>query len=638
MREPVLELRDYAVSFDTPQGEVEAVRGVDLAVGAGEVLCVVGESGCGKTVMCQSVMHLMPRYGRIKRGQAIVCGQDVTHAPEKVMRQLRGSQVSMVFQDPLATLNPTIPIGRQITEAILKHEKVSRDEANRRALELLELVGIENAPERFHLQPHFFSGGMRQRCVLAVALAARPRLLLADEPTTALDVTIEAKILDLLLEIRDKTGIGIVLITHDLGVVARMADRVAVMYAGKIVEIGTADEVFHDPRHPYTWGLLSSLPSLATETGELRSIPGTPPSLLDPPPGDAFAERNEYALAIDYEQMPPMFPITQTHSAATWLLDPRAPRVEPPACLKKSASVSENARTEQPSREAYLIEAREIKQYFRLSPTMTVKAVDGVSFGIRPGEVFGLVGESGCGKSTMARTLSGIYVPTEGEVLYDGVTVSGKTTSKAQVQRMQQETQMVFQYSAASLNPRMTVEKLIGEPYVIRHEAVSRELILRTMREVGLEETCLTKCPGELSGGQRQRVSIARSIITQPRLIIADEPIASLDISIQAQIVMLFRRLQREKRFSFLFIAHDLSMVRFISDRIGVMLHGKLVEVANTEELFSNPLHPYTQSLLSAIHIPDPALEHGKRVIHYDVNTPLGEVMKEATPEHFVLS
>lgn len=337
MDEPVLKLENYAVSFDTPQGEIEAVRGVDLSVGKGEILCIVGESGCGKTVMCRSVMKLLPRIARIKHGRVFLNGEDITDYGEKEMRTLRGNVVSMVFQDPMITLNPTIPIGRQITEAILKHKTMSRKDAKKRAFELLTLVGIDDAETRFHLQPHFFSGGMRQRCVLAVALAMSPKLLFADEPTTALDVTVAAKMLDLLMDIRKKTGVSIVFVSHDLGAVARIADRVAVMYAGKIVEIGTAEEVYYDPRHPYTWGLLSSLPSLAEENGELHSIPGMPPQLLDPPPGDAFAERNEYALAIDYEQMPPMFKITDTHFAATWLLDKRAPEVKPPVFLQSGS-------------------------------------------------------------------------------------------------------------------------------------------------------------------------------------------------------------------------------------------------------------------------------------------------------------
>lgn len=335
MAEKVLELEDLAVSFDTPQGEVEAVRGVDLCVEQGEILCVVGESGCGKTVMCRSVMHLLPPIARIRRGKITVCGQDITYATEKQMRTVRGSVMSMIFQDPLETLNPTIPVGKQIMEVICRHRKVSGEEAKARTLELLDMVGIENAAERFFLQPHFLSGGMRQRCVIAAALAADPKLLFADEAMTALDVTVKSKILDLFLAIREKTGAATVFVTHDLGSVARIADRVAVMYAGKVVEIGTAEEIFYDPRHPYTWGLLSSLPALALETGKLSYIPGMPPDLLDPPSGDAFAARNPYALAIDYAQMPPMFRVSDTHYAATWLLDERAPKITPPIALRE---------------------------------------------------------------------------------------------------------------------------------------------------------------------------------------------------------------------------------------------------------------------------------------------------------------
>lgn len=334
MAENVLELRDLAVSFTTSEGEVQAVRGVNLSLKKGEILCLVGESGCGKTVLCQSVMHLLPRNGYVKQGSMLLGGRDITNFSEGQMRALRGRDMAMIFQDPLTTLNPTIPIGAQITEVIGKHEKCSRAEARARALELLKMVGIPEAEERFHLQPHFFSGGMRQRCVLATALACKPQLLFADEATTALDVTVEARILDLLLEVREQTGIAMVFVTHDLGAAARIADRVAVMYAGKIVEIGTAEEIFYEPRHPYTWGLLASLPALAVKTGELHSIPGMPPSLLNPPAGDAFAPRNPYALAVDYEEMPPMFAISPTHQAATWLLDKRAPQVEPPIKLR----------------------------------------------------------------------------------------------------------------------------------------------------------------------------------------------------------------------------------------------------------------------------------------------------------------
>lgn len=338
MQETVLELKNYSISFDTPDGQIQAVRNVDLSVKKGEILCIVGESGCGKTVMCRSVMKLLPPNARIKSGEVWLCGENITDYKRKKMEKLCGSIVSMVFQDPMLTLNPTIPVGKQISEIIMKNQKISKTDARKKSIEMMRQMGIPDAEKRYDLQPHFFSGGMRQRCVLAIALACGSQLLFADEATTALDVTVEAKILDLLFELRDKTGISIVFVSHDLGAVARIADRVAVMYAGKIVEIGTAEDVYYDPRHPYTWGLLSSLPVFAGEEGILNPIPGMPPSLLNPPPGDAFAVRNPWALAIDYEQEPPMFKISDTHYAATWLLDERAPKIEDPSFLKRGGN------------------------------------------------------------------------------------------------------------------------------------------------------------------------------------------------------------------------------------------------------------------------------------------------------------
>ena len=329
--EQLLEVKNLSVSIDSPAGEVQAVRDVSFSLQKGEVLAIVGESGCGKSMLCKSIMKLLPPSARIKNGSISVCGQDITCSREKEMQNLRGKVFSMIFQDPLTALNPTIKIGKQIAEAVLVHHKTyTRDEVYQKVLELMELVGISHPKERYHQYPWQFSGGMRQRCVMAIALAADPDILFADEPTTALDVTIQAQILDLLREIQRKLGTATILVSHDLGVVARVADRVAVMYAGKIVEIGTAEEVYYDPRHPYTWGLMKSLPAFAKGKESLYTIPGMPPTLINPPKGDAYACRNVYALNIDYEEMPPMFQITDTHYAATWLLDPRAPQIETP--------------------------------------------------------------------------------------------------------------------------------------------------------------------------------------------------------------------------------------------------------------------------------------------------------------------
>ena len=327
----LLEIKNLSVSFDTPLGELQAVRGVTLSLRAGETLAIVGESGCGKSVLCKTVMKLLPDNARIKSGTILADGADITNYRRRDMERLRGRLFSMVLQDPMTSLNPTVCIGEQIAEAVRVHSpRMARAAVRRRCLELMELVGIAEPEARYKLYPYHFSGGMRQRAVMAIALASDPKILLADEPTTSLDVTIQAQILDLLRAVQRKLGTATVLVSHDLGVVARVADRVAVMYAGRIVELGTAEDVFYDPRHPYTWGLMRSLPSIAPEGGALYTIPGMPPPLIDPPRGDAFAGRNEYALAIDYEEAPPMFQISETHYAATWLLDPRAPKIAPP--------------------------------------------------------------------------------------------------------------------------------------------------------------------------------------------------------------------------------------------------------------------------------------------------------------------
>ena len=327
----LLEVKNLSVSFDTPRGELQAVRDVSFTLHEGEVLAVVGESGSGKSVLCKAIMKLLRKDARIKGGSILVDGVDITNYRPRDMERLRGKLFSMVFQDPMTSLNPTIAIGEQIAEAVRVHNRrLSRDQVHRRVIELMELVGIDQPEQRYGLYPYNFSGGMRQRSVLAIALASNPRILFADEPTTALDVTIQAQILDLLRDIQMKLGTATVLVSHDLGVVARVADRVAVMYAGRIVEIGTTEEIFYDPRHPYTWGLMRSLPAYAQRGEPLYTIPGMPPSLIDPPAGDAFACRNEYALAIDYEEEPPLFQLSPTHFAATWLLDKRAPKVNPP--------------------------------------------------------------------------------------------------------------------------------------------------------------------------------------------------------------------------------------------------------------------------------------------------------------------
>lgn len=417
--EKLLELKNLHVSFSTYAGRVQAVRGVNLFLKKGETLAIVGESGSGKSVTSKTIMKLLPgNSAKIDDGEILFEGKNLVHYSEKEMQKVRGSEISMIFQDPMTALNPTMTIGNQIIESLMTHQKIDKKRSALKAIDLLKLVGIPNAEVRIKQYPHQFSGGMRQRVVIAIALACNPKVLIADEPTTALDVTIQAQILDLMKDIQRKMGTSIIIITHDLGVVANIADRVAVMYAGKIVETGTVEEVFYKPQHPYTWGLLGSMPNMETR-GELVAIPGTPPDLLNPPKGDAFAERNEFALKVDYLREPPMFKLSDTHYAATWLLHGKAPKVEKPYVInKKPRAVTkpvQNTPDVKAAVQETLVEIKNLKKYFHTGKNEVLKAVDNLSFTVYKGETLGLVGESGCGKSTAGRTIMRLYEATGGE-------------------------------------------------------------------------------------------------------------------------------------------------------------------------------------------------------------------------------
>lgn len=616
---PLLEVKDLHVSFNTQAGIVRAVRGVNFTINEGETLAIVGESGSGKSVTSKAIMRLLPeQIASYDRGQVIFDGQNLLKVAEKKMEGIRGSEMAMVFQDPMTALNPTMTIGRQVAESVIKHQGLSKKEARKRAVDILELVGIPEPATRVNQYPHQFSGGMRQRVVIAIAIACNPRLLIADEPTTALDVTIQAQILDLLKDIQKRMGTAIVLITHDLGVVANMADKVAVMYAGKIIEEGTVNEVFHESQHPYTWGLLKSIPDLDAEE-ELYSIPGSPPDLLHPPVGDAFAARNEFALAIDHQAQPPMFKVSKTHSAATWLLHPKAPDLSTVIQVreKEREKVFKKTRIVGVDSEP-ILRVKNLQKYFHMSGSTHLKAVDGVSFDIHKGETLGLVGESGCGKSTTGRTIIRLYEPTGGEVYFNGEPIHGQL-KKGTENKIRQKIQMIFQDPYASLDPRKKVIDSVAEGIDIHGLAGSpkdrKDIVQNLLEIVGLNKEFMNRYPHEFSGGQRQRVGIARALAVNPDLIVADEPISALDVSIQAQVVNLLKDLQYEKELTYLFIAHDISMVKYISDRIGVMYLGNLVELAPTAAISKDPLHPYTQALMSAVPVPDPMQERGRERI-----------------------
>ena len=537
MSEPLLSVRDLAVSFPTEDGAVRAVDGVSLDLAPGELLALVGESGCGKSVTALTVMGLTRPQGALAEGSVRYRGDELLDASDDELRRVRGAEIAMVFQDPLSSLNPVVRVGDQIAEQILAHEAVSRARARERSIELLERVGIPAAAQRANGFPYELSGGMRQRAMIAMALSCGPRLLIADEPTTALDVTVQAQILDLIRELRDETGAGVLLITHDFGVVAEMADRVAVMDAGRIVEQADVGEVFAAPRHARTRALLDAVPRLD-----------------DPLPVRQPVADVEPVLAL--ERLEVAFPVR--------------------------------------------------KRLLRRGGDAVVRAVDGVTLTVRPGETLGLVGESGSGKTTLARAAVRLIEPTGGTVAFAGRDITN--ASRRELQPLRSELQIVFQDPFGSLNPRKRVGESVGLPLrlsgVPRGEATARVAAL--LERVGLEPEHADRWPHEFSGGQRQRIGIARALALSPRLVVLDEPVSALDVTVQSQVVDLLAELQRELGLAYLFVAHDLSVVRQVSDRVAVMYLGKLMEVAPVADLYERPVHPYTAALLAAIPVPDP--------------------------------
>ena len=636
-REVILSVRDLNVKFSLRGQQLNALRGISLDLYKSESLAIVGESGSGKSVFVKNFNGLLDKNGWIDSGHIYYLPKEnAAEGEEKYTWDLaalktdeewgkiRGKEIAMVMQDPMTSLNPLKTVGWQIEEALHLHQNLYGEEAHKKTIEILEDVGIIDPERRYKQYPHEFSGGMRQRVVIAIAIACNPRILICDEPTTALDVTIQAQILNLIKKMKEKYQLTTIYITHDLGVVANVADRIAVMYAGDIVEVGTCNEVFYNPQHPYTWALLSSLPQLGVKGEALYSIKGTPPNLFQKIRGDAFAPRNPYALDIDFEHRPPYFDVSPTHKARTWLLDPRAPKIEPPEQIKNIRSVQKpgitagrekNIETDEP-----LISVRNMEVTFG-SKRKNFVAVKGVSFDIYKGETFGLVGESGSGKTTIGRAIIRINPMSAGEVLFKGERISGKIPHELD-KKVTQQIQMIFQDPMASLNERAKVDYIISEGlynfHLFKNEKERKQKVIDAMHSVGLMEEYATRFPHEFSGGQRQRIGIARALAVEPRFIIADEPISALDVSIRAQVINLLNRLKAEKGFTYMFIAHDLSVVRFISDRIAVMYKGRIVELAESEELFLNPLHPYTNALLQAAPVPDPDIERGKKLVVYN--------------------
>jgi peptide/nickel transport system ATP-binding protein len=613
---PLLEIEDLHVHFVTSRGVVRAVEGISYTVERGEVVAIVGESGCGKSVSALSIMRLLAKpAGRVVRGRVLLEGRNLLDLSEDEMREVRGRDISMIFQEPMTSLNPVLPIGLQIEEPLLIHMKMSEAQARTRALELMQQVGITDGERRLAQYPHQLSGGMRQRVMIAIGLACNPKLIIADEPTTALDVTIQAQILELMKELSQRLGIALVIITHNLGIVARYADRVNVMYAAKIIEQGTADEIFGSPAHPYSIGLMRSVPRLdLPRSVRLETIEGLPPDLRDPPAGCRFAPRCPFKIERCGEPVP-FVEIVPGHRTACHRADEVAAGKLVAAVAPLAAAHVVASAAQEP-----ILEVEALKKYFDVQVAgrsvfsrekAIVRAVDGVSFKIAAGETLGLVGESGCGKTTVGRAILKLEEPTGGAIRFAGTDITH--ASSGTMREIRRKIQVIFQDPYSSLNPRMTVGEIIGEPLrvygLVENAKAKRDRVAELLGQVGLFPYMAERYPHELSGGQRQRVGIARALALEPRFIVCDEPVSALDVSIQGQIINLLEDLQERLGLTYLFIAHDLAVVRHISDRVAVMYLGRIMELTDRDELYANPAHPYSRALLDAAPVPDPRVE-----------------------------
>ncbi|MGH3439012.1 MAG: dipeptide ABC transporter ATP-binding protein, partial [Sciscionella sp.] len=610
---PVLAVTDLEVSFPSEAGRVHAVRGLSYQVAPGEVLGIVGESGSGKSVSSLAVMGLLPEQARVS-GSIRFDGRQLIGRSDAELSKIRGKRIAMVFQDPLSALTPVFSVGDQVAEALLIHGKggISKKQAAKRAVELLDLVGIPNAADRANAYPHEFSGGMRQRAVIAIAIANDPDLIIADEPTTALDVTVQAQVLEVLRTAQEVTGAGIVIITHDLGVVAGFADRLMVMYAGRAVETGPVREIYSRPRMPYTLGLLGSIPRLDTEGKQpLVPIEGQPPSLSHLPPGCPFSPRCpmmiEACRSAEPELLELSAPGAARHHAACIrageIGDGDAERVAAEVYGAEVVEAAELATIPRVERSTVLSVSGMVKHYPVTKGSVirrrvgTVHAVDEVSFDIVEGETLGLVGESGCGKSTTLMEILNLTAPMAGSVAVLGSDVAGMNARDRK--KIRRDLQVVFQDPMASLDPRMPISDIIAEP--MRVHGIDASHIARRVPElldlVGLRPEYASRYPAEFSGGQRQRVGIARALALQPKLLVLDEPVSALDVSIQAGVINLLDELKAGLGLSYLFVAHDLSVVQHLADRVAVMYLGKIVEIGQVATVFRDPRHPYTQAL-----------------------------------------
>ena len=633
MNSTLLRVQGLKTYFRTAEGLAKAVDDVSFEISPGEIFALVGESGCGKSVTALSIIQLVPQpVGFIAGGEVYYKDREITRLSEWEKRQIRGNEISMIFQEPMTSLNPVFKVGEQIIEAIKLHQGLSGTQAREKAIEMLELVGIPEPGQRFHEYPHQLSGGMKQRVMIAIALSCQPGLLIADEPTTALDVTIQAEILALTRQLQREFGTAVLLITHDLAVVAEMADQVAVMYAGKIVELTERKRLFENPLHPYTVKLIESLPSRQKRGYSLMTIEGRVPRATNYPEGCRFAARCHRVMEGCSDILPRLLDIEPKHQVACHLYDEAfaskmTRRTESNEALHKQKPIS--------APETPLIETRGLRVYFPIKKGLLkrtvgyVKAVDDVDLEIRKGQIFALVGESGCGKTTLGRGLLQLVKPIAGEVRYDGVDLT--KLSRNELHPYRQKLQIIFQDPYSSLNPRMMVGNIIQEGMVGQNsrrvqlriglnQEERNERVQTLMSQVGLDPDMIHRYPHEFSGGQRQRIGIARCLAVHPEFLVCDEATSSLDVSVQAQILNLLEELQKEYDLTYLFITHNLSLVEYFADEVAVMYLGRIVERGTTEEIFDTPKHPYTRALLSAI--PQIDTKTGRKMIRLSGDVP----------------
>jgi len=625
---PLLRVENLVTSFESSGQTVRAVDGVSLSIHRGETYALLGESGCGKSMTSFSIMRLLPPAGRVVAGRVMFGGEDLMALPDAAMRTVRGSRVAMIFQEPMTSLNPVVTIGEQIAESVRLHQSLTGSVVKNRVEALLHDVGIADPQQRYGDYPHQLSGGMKQRVMIAIALAGEPELLIADEPTTALDVTIQAQVLALLKKLQQERGMALLLITHDLGVVSEMAGTVGVMYAGQLVEEATREQFFSEAKHPYSQKLFESLPDIEKRDQPLAVIHGAVPSLAAAFPGCRFAERCDFSEPSCHQRLPRWVDLAAGHGVRCHMVDPTyigafKNELEGVSSERVAANTVVNSLAATP-----LLEVRDLKMHFQMRQGVFSRnaghlyAVDGLSLQIKSGRTLALVGESGCGKTTVGKAILQLNRPTSGEVLFEGDDLT--QISDAALRARRNDFQIIFQDPFSSMNPRMKVSDIIREGMVTLgiggSEAQQQVRVDQLLEQLGLPPESCDRYPHEFSGGQRQRICIARALAVNPKLIICDEPTSALDVSVQAQILNLLKGLQQQMGLAYLFITHNLSVVAYLADEVAVMYLGRIVEQGSVEDVLNHPKHPYTQALISAIPVID--REEGREVMRLEGDLP----------------